>query len=452
MKRGEPTSSTDLAAKGHTVEVYTDAKSPRATVQGGKHRRIALAAFTGTAMEWYDFYLFGTAAALVFGDVFFPSEDPVAGALAAFATFAIGFVARPLGAIIFGHIGDRVGRKRSLMITIWMMGISTSLVGFIPGSHSIGITAAILLVCLRLVQGIAMGGEWSGASAMITEQTPSGKRGFYAMLPQLGNPAGILIGTVTFSVLTAVLTTEAFSDWGWRVPFIMALPFMLIVVWLRRALPEASAAELAESEKHSAPLGMVARTHKNPLLIGIGVAALGVAGYYFVNTFVLNYATRELGLDPTPLLNASLIGSATNVVLFLGWGLLANRIGGVNVGLLGATASTIFALPIFAIVVGGTQNTVAFAMIAGSALISISYAACGEVLNGLFPAHVRQTATGIAYSLAGVIAGLVPFVATFVLDITNDSIWWTGSILVILSLVTLVSFASAKRRPVLLDD
>ncbi|MEV0945311.1 MFS transporter [Rhodococcus sp. NPDC049939] len=434
------------------MDVYTGTQRLRTTFEGGKHRRIALAAFTGTAMEWYDFYLFGTAAALVFGDVFFPSEDPVAGALAAFATFAIGFVARPLGAIIFGHIGDRVGRKRSLMITIWMMGISTSLVGFIPGSHSIGIIGAILLVGLRLIQGIAMGGEWSGASAMITEQTPSGKRGFYAMLPQLGNPAGIFVGTITFSILTAVLTTEAFSDWGWRVPFIMALPFMLIVVWLRRALPDGPTVEVSESEHHSAPLGMVASTYKKALSIGIGVALLGVAGYYFVNTFVLNYATRELGLDPTPLLNASLVGSATNVLLFLVWGLLANRIGGVNVGLLGATASAIFALPIFAIVVGGSQYGVAFAMIAGSALISISYAACGEVLNGLFPAHVRQTATGIAYSMAGVIAGLVPFFATFVLDITDNSIWWTGSILVALSVITVVSLLSAKRRPILLDD
>ena len=407
-------------------------------------RRIALAAFTGTAMEWYDFYLFGTAAALVFGSVFFPSGDPVAGALASFATFAVGFIARPLGAVIFGHIGDRIGRKRSLMITVWMMGLSTTAVGLIPSHQAIGMTAAVVLVVLRVVQGIAMGGEWSGASAMITEHAPPGKRGFYAMLPQLGNPVGILLGTAAFSVLSALLSREDFAAWGWRIPFLLALPFMGIIVWLRRALDDRPSARTAEDV--SVPILEVIRGHKLPVVLGIGVALLGVAGYYFTDTFVLSYATRELHIDPTPLLNAGLIGSVLDTCLFFAWGLLANRIGGARVGMLGALATIFLALPIFGLVLGGSTFGIAFAIVSGSALVSISYAATGEVLNGLFPARVRQTATGIAYSLAGVIAGLTPFLATLVMDRSDGSGWWTASLLILLAMITLGSLIWASRR------
>lgn len=410
----------------------------------GTSRRVALAAFTGTAMEWYDFYLFGTAAALVFGSVFFPSGDPVVGALASFATFAVGFIARPLGAIVFGHIGDRWGRKRSLLITIWMMGLATAAVGAVPGHGTIGSAGAVLLVLLRLAQGVAMGGEWSGASAMITEQAPPGRRGFYAMLPQLGNPVGILVGTAMFSLLSAILSDATFTSWGWRIPFLMALPFMVIIVWLRRALDDLPVGRHSDA----IPAVEVLRSHKSACLIGIGVALLGIAGYYFADTFVLNYATRELELDAAPLLNAGLVGSVLNIFLFLGWGALANRIGGVRVGMLGAGATAVLAIPILAaLVIDGDTLTVALAIIGGASLVSVSYAASGEVLNGLFPEHVRQTAIGLAYNGAGVIGGLMPFAATFVMNITDGSAWLTATLLVAMAVITYGSLVLARRRP-----
>ena len=417
-------------------EVSTSEPKPRS-------RRAAFAAFTGTAMEWYDFYLFGTAAALTFGSVFFPSEDPTAGALSSFATFAVGFIARPIGAVIFGHIGDRLGRKRSLMITIWMMGVATTLVGFVPSYDTLGVLAAGILVTLRVIQGIAMGGEWSGASALITEQAPQGQRGFYAMLPQLGNPLGILLGTLAFSITSWLLNSGDFETWGWRIPFLLALPFMLVIIWLRRALSDSTA---PHEQIPSVPMVEVLRAHKMPLFIAVGVAVLGVAGYYFTDTFVLAYATRELNISPTPLLNAGLIGSVLDTVLFFGWGLLANRIGGARVGMIGSGATVVLALPVFGFVIGGTTLGVAFAIIAGSALVSISYAASGEVLNGLFPAHIRQTAIGVAYNLAGVVAGITPFLATFVMNISHGSAWWTASLLIGMASITFLSLVWSRRR------
>lgn len=410
-------------------------------------KRVAAASFTGTALEWYDYYLFGTAAALVFNTAFFSDLDPLTGTLASFAAFAIGFVARPLGAIIFGHIGDRRGRKISLLMTIVLMGGVTGAIGLLPTYDAIGIAAPILLVVFRVLQGIAMGGEWSGASALITEQSSAKSRGFYAMLPQLGNPVGILLGVGLFTLLSNIQAPEEFLAWGWRIPFLLAIPFTLVALWIRSSIDESRyfVAEVSHSERR-VPLAEIFRFEKTRVVIGIGVALLGVAGYYFSDTFLLNYGTGTLGIDINALLNAGLVSAILNIPLFLLWGLIATRIGGGNLAIIGAVATIAFAFPMFMLVNIGTGLAVATAIVAGSTLVSISFAASGQILNELFSTGTRQSGIGIAYNLAGTAAGFVPLLATVLINASGGGgLWATAGFLAVIALVTLVSAVVAKR-------
>ncbi len=417
-------------------------------------KRIAAASFTGTALEWYDYYLFGTAAALVFNTAFFTDLDPLTGTLASFATFAVGFVARPLGAAIFGHIGDRRGRKSSMLMTIVMMGVVTGAIGLLPTFDAIGIAAPILLVALRVLQGIAMGGEWSGASALITEQASTKSRGFYAMLPQLGNPVGILIGVGLFTLISNIQAPEDFLAWGWRIPFLLALPFTAVALWIRASIDESRyfIQDVEQADVRAVPIVEIFRREKARLLVGIGVALVGIAGYYFADTFLLNYGVGALGLDINALLNAGLVAAALNIPLFLLWGLLANRIGGVKVAMIGAALVVAFAFPMFMLVGQGSALAVATAMVMGSTLVSIAYAASGQILNELFTTQTRQSGIGLAYNLAGTISGFVPFIATLLISAAGDaSLWVTAGFLAVLGLITLISsyVASRLRLPTL---
>lgn len=412
-----------------------------------KMKRVATAAFVGTALEWYDYYLFGTAAALVFGSVFFIAENPLAGTLASFATFAVGFIARPVGAIVFGHIGDRLGRKKSLMATIVIMGAATGLIGFLPDYSVIGVWAPILLVTLRIVQGLAMGGEWSGASTLITEHASRQNRGFYAMLPQLGNPVGVLVGVLIFTWLSSIQTPEDFISWGWRIPFILAIPFMLVGLWIRTSITESTVFEKVihtEKARH-VPILEVLRQHKVRSALGIGVCLLGTAGYYFADTFLLNHGTGTLGLSFNALLNASLIAAVINIPLFILWGLLANKIGGFKMAAAGASISLALAYPMFMLVGIGTEFSVGAAMVMGASMVSISFAASGQILNEIFPTEVRQTGIGLAYNMSATVAGFIPFLATIVMSSTGGSIWWTASLLVLLAAITLGTTLAARR-------
>ncbi|WP_066942113.1 MFS transporter [Microtetraspora fusca] len=425
---------------------------PTTVARPASLKRVAAASFTGTALEWYDYYLFGTAAALVFNTAFFTDLDPLAGTLASFATFAIGFVARPLGAAVFGHVGDRYGRKRSLLITIVMMGAVTGAMGILPTYETIGLAAPALLIVLRFLQGIAMGGEWSGASALITEHSEQRNRGFYAMLPQLGNPVGILVGVGVFTLLTNIQSPESFQAWGWRVPFLLAVPFTIVALWIRTAIDESRhfAAEAGGAEAEVAerriPLVQVFRAEKTRLLAGIGVAFLGIAGYYFSDTFLLNYGTRQLGIDISFLLNAGLVASVLNIPLFVLWGLYANRVGGTTIAVIGGIATVLFAYPMFVLVGQGSALAVAVAMVTGSTLVSISFAASGQILNELFPTATRQSGIGLAYNLAGAVSGFVPFIATVIIDAAGDArLWATAGLLVVIALITLGSTVAARR-------
>ncbi|WP_200329013.1 MFS transporter [Leucobacter sp. L43] len=411
-------------------------------------RRVAAAAFVGTTLEWYDYYLFGTAAALVFGHTFFVADDPITGTLAAFATFAVGFVVRPLGAVLFGHIGDRWGRKRSLIMTVILMGVVTGTIGVLPDYTQIGVWAPIILVVLRLFQGLAMGGEWSGASALITEHADSTRRGFYAMLPQMGNPLGILLGVLLFTGISSVVPEDEFIAWAWRIPFLLAVPFALIALWIRSSIDESTSfkkTQAIRARNAPAPIVQILRSYKLPVLLGLGAGLLGTAGYYFADTFMLNYGSQTLGIDYTSLLNASLITAALNIPLFLLWGVLANRLGGFKVAIIGSIISLVLAYPMFALVGIGTAFSVGSAMVLGGSMVSIAYAAYGQIVNEIFPTEVRQSAIGVAYGLTGAVAGFIPFIATLVMNASDGSVWWTGSLLVLLAALSLVSVIAARR-------
>lgn len=249
-------------------------------------RKAGLASLVGTTIEWYDFQIYGLSAAVVFSTVFFPEVSTLAGTLASFAVFALGFLARPLGGIIFGHFGDRAGRKQILLITLLLMGISTFAVGVIPSYETIGAWAPILLVAMRLLGGIALGGEWGGAVLLSVEHAPPGKRGFYGALPQVGSPAGFLLATTVFAIVTAA-TGDAFETWGWRIPFLLSGVLVAVGLFIRLAVPETPVfAEIREKVQHtaSAPLIEVLRNHPKTVMLGIGAFAVSSGGYYVYAT------------------------------------------------------------------------------------------------------------------------------------------------------------------------
>ena len=409
-------------------------------------RRVAVGAFVGTALEWYDFFLYGTAASLVFNRLFFATDDAVVATLAAFASFAVGFAARPLGGIIFGHLGDRIGRRACLLITVVMIGIVTGLVGVLPDFADIGIAAPVLLTLLRLLQGVAVGGEWGGAITLAVEHAPPEKRGRYAAMPQIGSPVGTLLSSGAF-LLVALLPPEDFDSWGWRLPFLAAFPLVAVALWLRRRVEESPLFDrlLAEDARASAPVREVITGAWRGLLVGAGSALLGVGGFYLATTFVISYATGDLGL-PRPLaLGATLVAAVVEIgVLILG-GRLAERFGAARVTVVGGVASAVVALPMFWLLDTRNAAAVVLGVTLGVAMLSIPYAVSGDLLARLFPARLRYSGIALAANLAGIVSGFVPLVATAVLAAAGGGSWAPGLLLVGIALVTVVSGMLAPR-------
>lgn len=278
-------------------------------------RKVALASFIGTAIEWYDYFLYGTAAALVFGTLFFPDSDPAIGTLLAFATFGVGFFARPLGGIVFGHFGDKVGRKAMLVTTLLIMGIATTLIGFLPTYATIGVWAPILLVALRILQGFGVGGEWGGAVLMAVEHSPRGRRGFYGSWPQMGVPAGLLLGTAML-YLFALLPEEQFLSWGWRVPFLLSIVLVGVGLYIRLAIEESPAFQRVQESNTTArmPIIDVLRTYPKAVLIAMGLRVAENGSFYVFSVFVLAYVTSQLGLPNSTILIGVMIAAGFQLI------------------------------------------------------------------------------------------------------------------------------------------
>ncbi|MDQ8702525.1 MFS transporter [Streptomyces sp. LHD-70] len=413
-------------------------------------RRVAVAAFVGTAMEWYDFFLFTTAAAVVFNVQYFVSDNALTATMASFATLAVGFVARPVGALLFGWLGDRVGRKRVLMTTIVGIGVATVLIGLLPSYATIGVAAPIMLASLRFLQGLCVGGEWGGAVTIAAENAPAASRAVYASVPQLGSPVGTVLSSGAFFLCSVLLTKESFDAWGWRIPFLLALPMLAISVVIRRQLEESPAFKALQEEDTvaEAPLRQVFRRDWRQLLIGTAVMFIGAGGFYLVTTFVISYGQRVLGLSSSLLLLATVIAAVVEIPVIVSGGRLGQRYGSSRVVIGGALATMLLAFPVFWAI--GTANpiVVVVAITVAVAAVSYPYAVAGAVLTSLFPAQVRYSGVAVSSNFAGLLSGCVPLVATAILTRTGDTLWPSAAILVLIGAIALVGGVLTPRYSV----
>src|SRR3954454_4925911 len=337
--------------------------------------RVIAASLIGTTIEWYDFFLYGTAAALVFNKLFFPSFDPLVGTLLSFATFAVGFGARPIGGVVFGHYGDRVGRRRILVITLLIMGGATFLIGCLPTYDDIGVAAPILLVALRFVQGLGLGGEWGGAVLMVAEHGDERRRGLYSSWPQVGVPAGNLLSAGVLAVLAAVLSDDQFSAWGWRVPFLLSSGLVLVGLWIRLTVEESPLfRELAaQGETVDAPLKTVVKCYSRQLAIAV-CARLGVdVAFYTFALFILTYLTTELGVSKSVGLTGVLVGSGVQLVLIPAFGALSDRVGRRPVYLAGAVGAAVWGFAFFALLDTKATGWIIVAAVVGLAFHAAMY-------------------------------------------------------------------------------
>jgi MHS family shikimate/dehydroshikimate transporter-like MFS transporter len=367
-------------------------------------RQVAAASFIGTAIEWYDFFLYGTAAALIFGELFFPEFSSTAGTLAAFSTYAVGFAARPLGGIVFGHYGDKIGRKAMLVLTLLIMGIATALIGLLPTFQSIGVWAPILLVILRFCQGLGVGGEWGGAVLMAVEHSPEGRRGFYGSWPQMGVPAGLLTGNLAFLAATAWLP----EAWGWRVPFLLSIVLVGVGLFIRLRIMETPAFLQVKETHTEAPMPIldVLRTYPKNVLLAMGMRIAENGTFYVLTVFVLTYIVEELKLEQTTGLVGVLIAAFIGLFTIPLFGHLSDRVGRRPLYLLGSGFSLLFAFPFFWLLNTGVEPLIWLAIILGVNIgHDAMYGPQAAFFSELFGTRVRYSGASLGYQLASVFAG-----------------------------------------------
>ncbi|MFD5655854.1 MFS transporter [Streptomyces hirsutus] len=416
--------------------------------QTSRQRRSTLGAFVGTAIEWYDFYIFGTAAALVFGKVFYPGIAPSAALMASFATFWVGFLARPIGGIVFGHFGDRLGRKNTLVITLVMMGAATTLIGVLPGYATIGTAAPILLIVLRACQGIAVGGEWGGAVLLATENAPEEKKGMAGTWVQQGSPAGAILATVMFLAVGA-LPTEQFLSWGWRIPFLLSAVLVLVGLVIRLKVEESEDFVRSRDRQQvvKVPVVEVFRTSSGIVWLGVAASIIGISLAYFTNTFLLAWTTTELGMPRQTMLNLLL---AMAVLQFF-WqpfaAKIAARIGTARLMIGGLTATALLVVPLFLAIT--SRNPVLLALPLALTILggSAYYAMLASFLSSAFPAHVRYTGVSVAYQLcATLIGGSTPLIAQWILDSSGGSPWGVAAFYTALLIATILGVWGLSRK------
>jgi MFS transporter, MHS family, shikimate and dehydroshikimate transport protein len=378
-------------------------------------RRVVAASFIGTTIEWYDFFLYGTAAALVFNRLFFPTLDPLAGTLSAYGTFTVGFIARPLGGVIFGHFGDRIGRKKMLVWSLLIMGIATALIGLTPPYDLVGIWSPILLVVLRFVQGIGVGGEWGGAVLLAVEHSGGTRRGLHGSWPQMGAPAGLLLSTGVFAALASVLPGRAFLAWGWRVPFLISVVLVGVGLFVRLRIFETPAfARLKEARREShQPLAVVFRDHPRQVLIGMGMRFASNVVFYIYTVFVLSYGEKSLGYSRSLMLGGVMLASLIGLVSIPFWSSLSDRVGRRPVCFTGAVVSLLISFPFFWMIQRGPVFFAIAMVLAMNVGHDMMYGPMAACLSELFGTHVRYTGASLVYQLTSVFAGgLAPLIAT----------------------------------------
>ncbi|MCQ0021781.1 MHS family MFS transporter [Streptomyces somaliensis DSM 40738] len=416
-------------------------------------RKLMFAGLVGSSIEWYDFFIYGTAAALVFGTVFFPDASPLIGTLLAFSTFWAGFIARPLGGMVFGVIGDRMGRKPAVMICLIMATAGTFLIGCLPSTSSIGVAAPILLVVLRFVQGIAVGGQWGGVVLLLTESAMPGRRGRSGSFGQMGVPIGLLLGTASFLIVAKAVPGAAFVEWGWRIPFLASALLLPVVVFIHtkveetpafRELKEAAEAAAEKKAVGRTPLRDVVATEWRRILLGAGVLFSSNAVFYVGVAGVLDYGTRELGLDRDALLRVSLLSSLIGVFIVYVAGSASDRFGRKPLMVAGAALLLLWAFPYFWLVDSASLLAIFIATLVGGIGSSLVFGPYAAFLGELFEPRVRYSGMSLAYQLTAIlISGGTPFIMTALLARFDT----TAAVSAYMALVGLVSLFCAFRVP-----
>jgi len=444
-REGHP--MTKVNADRTASPAATRTESPT-TVPRGVGRAVA-SSFVGTAIEWYDFFIYGTAAALVLGPQFFPGGSDLTGTLAAFATLAVGFIARPFGGVIMGHFGDKTGRKSMLVTSLLTMGVATVGIGLLPNYDAIGVWAPILLVALRFLQGVGVGGEWGGAVLMATEHAPKGKAGLYGAAPQMGVPAGVILANVVFLLCSQLMTNDQFTSWGWRVPFLLSATLVGAAMWIRLGVMESPAFQAVEQEDRitKIPIVEVLRDSWRTVLLAGGtfIATNGIAYVFMV--FVLSYGTKELGFSRGTML-ALLIASCP--VWMAGMGIsahLSDRLGRRRVYVTSTVALLVVSTAFFTLIDTASIPVMLVAMLLLAFVLGSTVGPQSALFAELFPAHVRYSGASLGYQVGAILGGgIAPFIATWLYASFGSTSAITGYFVAV-SLVSLACTLVLLRRP-----
>ena len=375
------------------------------------HIKVATASLIGTSIEWYDFFLYGTAAALIFNKLFFPTFDPMMGTLLAFATYAVGFVARPVGGLVFGHYGDKIGRKKMLYLTLLIMGTATAIIGILPTYETLGVWAAVLLVGCRLIQGFGLGGEWGGAVLMAVEHAPENRRGFYGSWPQLGGALGLVLGTLVFTLFSSLMSDAQFIAWGWRLPFLFSVVLVIVGLWIRMTIAESPEFQKIKDEKQEVKMPIIdaIRLHPKNIVLAMGARFAENGFFYIYATFTLAYATQALGMNRQDILNGVLIAATIETFTIPTFGAISDYLGHQRRK-------------------NGPQ---------------------ASFLSELFGTKVRYSGVSLGYNLASIFAGaLSPLIATWLMVTYKPATWPISVYMIGLAVITLVSvyFAVETRK------
>ena len=408
-----------------------------------QNARVLTASLVGTAVEFFDFYIFGTAAALVFGPLFFPSESSAAQQLAAFMSFGLAFFARPLGAIAFGHFGDRIGRKATLVASLLLMGLSTVLIGVLPGYAAIGTAAPLLLCLLRFGQGFGLGGEWGGAALLAVENAPKGWEARFGAAPQMGAPLGFLLSNGLFLLLGLGLSEDQFLSWGWRIPFLASAVLVILGLWIRLKIAETPAFAKAEAPPVAVPIAEVFRRHPLLLLSASAGAACCFAIFYLSTAFALSYGTTTLGIDRQTFLALQLGANVFFALGIIGAAIAADRFGAGRVIAIGAVLTIATGLVFGPMLASGSLPTIFVLLSFALTVMGLTYGPLGGWLSALFPVRVRYTAISLAFTFGGIVGGALTPIAAQQLA-ASGQIAATGWLLAVVAVLTLAGIKLAK--------
>jgi metabolite-proton symporter len=429
--------------------VLPPAGTATARLDAAKMKKIAMASVIGTTVEWYDLFLFGTASALVFNKIFFPSFDPLVGTLLAFGTFAAAYLARTIGAIIFGHFGDRLGRKSMLLVSLLTMGAATFAIGLVPDYNTIGVWAPLLLLTLRVIQGLALGGEWGGAVLMTVEHAPSHRRGFYGSLVQIGVPVGTLIANLAFLLVAATVSADALISWGWRIPFLASALLVAVGIYIRLNIEETPSfhAVREAGAKAKIPFASLMREHWKQVLLGAFATLSTGSTFTLITATAVAYGKKDLGHSDTTMLLAVMAACALCFVLIPFFGRLSDRVGRKPIILAGVAAEALVAFPMFWLMDTKSVALLFVAYLAMMTAFAAHYGPLATFLAELFGTKVRYSGLSLAYMLSGLLgSATTPFITTWLLGATHQSssVAWFILISACLSLAALLVLAETR--------